>query len=165
MGFNRPDELYDPLIHGETVGDRIGSTDFVPGKGIRLNANTSFVRYLLPQTVANGEFSMEVEGLRANAPGDKAKVFGMLALSAVSRTLTLVRRSEDPVIRKCSRFDSISFFSAPFPAHASLKFLRQVNGDTDELAKSPRNASDRSPSSFCESCSLMTGLVPVTTFC
>ena len=77
VGFNRPDELYDPLIHGETVGDRIGSTDFVPGKGIRLNSNTSFVRYLLPQTVANGEFSMEVEGLRANAPGDKAKVFGM----------------------------------------------------------------------------------------
>ena len=77
MGFNRPDELYDPLIHGETVGDRIGSTDFVPGKGIRLNSNTSYVRYVLPQTVANGEFSMEVEGLRANGPGDKAKVFGM----------------------------------------------------------------------------------------
>jgi hypothetical protein len=77
VGFNRPGELYDPLIHGETVGDRVGSTDFVPGKGIRLNTNTSYVRYLLPQTIQNGEFSMEVEGLRANGPGDKAKVFGM----------------------------------------------------------------------------------------
>ncbi len=77
VGFNRPGELYDPLIFGETVGDRIGSTEFVPGKGIRLNTNTSYVRYLLPQTVQNGEFSMEVEGLRANGPGDKAKVFGM----------------------------------------------------------------------------------------
>jgi hypothetical protein len=77
VGFNRPDELYDPLIHGETVGELVGSTDFVPGKGIRLNSNLSYVKYLLPQTVANGEFSMEVEGLRANAPGDKAKVFGM----------------------------------------------------------------------------------------
>ena len=77
VGFNRGGELYDPLIHGETVGDRIGSTEFVPGKGIKLNTNTSYVRYLLPQTIQNGEFSMEVEGLRANGPGDKAKVFGM----------------------------------------------------------------------------------------
>jgi hypothetical protein len=77
VGFSRPDELYDPLIHGETVGERVGSTDFVPGRGIRLNSNTSYVRYLLAQTVPNGEFSMEVEGLQANAPGDKAKVFGM----------------------------------------------------------------------------------------
>jgi hypothetical protein len=77
VGFNRAGELYDPLIHGETVGDRIGSTEFIPGKGIKLNTVTSYVRYLLPQTIQNGEFSMEVEGLRANGPGDKAKVFGM----------------------------------------------------------------------------------------
>ena len=77
VGFNRAGELYDPLIHGETIGDRIGSTEFVPGKGIKLNNVTSYVRYLLPQTIQNGEFSMEVEGLRANGPGDKAKVFGM----------------------------------------------------------------------------------------
>ncbi len=77
VGFNRAGELYDPLIHGETVGDRIGSTEFIPGKGIKLNTVTSYVRYLLPQTIQNGEFSMEVEGLRANGSGDKAKVFGM----------------------------------------------------------------------------------------
>ena len=35
------------------------------------------VRYLLPQTVNTGEFSMDVEGLYANAPGDKGKVFSM----------------------------------------------------------------------------------------
>jgi hypothetical protein len=77
VGFNRPGELYDPLIHGETVGEPIGSTTFIPNKGIQLNTGTSYVRYLLPQTITNGEFSMDVEGLRANAPGDKAKVFGM----------------------------------------------------------------------------------------
>ncbi len=77
VGFNRPGELYDPLIHGETVGEPMGSTTFIPNKGIQLNTGTSYVRYLLPQTVTNGEFSMDVEGLRANAPGDKAKVFGM----------------------------------------------------------------------------------------
>jgi hypothetical protein len=31
----------------------------------------------LPQAVTHGEFSMDVEGLRTNAPGDKSKVFGM----------------------------------------------------------------------------------------
>ena len=77
VGSNRAGELYDPLIHGETIGEAFGSTDFVPGKGIRLNSSTSFVRYLLAQTITDGEFSMEVEGLRANAPGDKTKVFGM----------------------------------------------------------------------------------------
>lgn len=77
VGFMRAGELYDPLVHGETVGERIGATTFVPGKGLRLDANVSYVRYALPQTITGGEFSMDVEGLRANAPGDKAKVFGM----------------------------------------------------------------------------------------
>jgi hypothetical protein len=77
VGFNRPGEVYDPLIHGETVGEIVGSTTFIPGKGIQLNNGTSHVRYRLAQTIPGGEFSMDVEGLRANASGDKAKVFGM----------------------------------------------------------------------------------------
>jgi hypothetical protein len=76
VGFSRPGELYDPMIHGETVGEIVGGGTFIPGKGLQLNANTSYVRYLVP-TITNGEFSMDVEGLRANGPGDKAKVFGM----------------------------------------------------------------------------------------
>jgi hypothetical protein len=105
VGFNRPGELYDPLIFGETVGDRIGSTEFVPGKGIRLNTNTSYVRYLLPQTVQNGEFSMEVEGLRANGPGDKAKVFGM-------------QEGQDDYITNRYRVDIQYRGTAGFPANA-----------------------------------------------
>ena len=77
MGFMRAGELYDPLIHGETIGERIGSTTFLPGRGIQLNDGNSYVRYVLPQAITAGEFSMDVEGLRANGPGDKAKVFGM----------------------------------------------------------------------------------------
>lgn len=77
VGFMRAGELYDPLVHGETVGERVGSTTFVPGRGLQLNDGVSFVRYRLPQTIMTGEFSMDVEGLRANGPGDKAKVFGM----------------------------------------------------------------------------------------
>lgn len=77
VGFNRGGELYDPLIHGETVGEVVGSVTFVPGRGIQLDTVQSHVKYLLAQTITNGEFSMDVEGLRANAPGDKSKVFGM----------------------------------------------------------------------------------------
>ena len=105
VGFSRPDELYDPLIHGETVGERIGSTDFIPGRGIRLNSTTSYVRYLLPQTVPNGEFSMEVEGLQANGPGDKAKVFGM-------------QEGQDDYITNRYRVDIQYRGTAGFPANA-----------------------------------------------
>lgn len=77
VGFNRAGELYDPLIHGETIGEPVGSTTFIPGKGVQINNGLSHVRYRLAQTIPSGEFSMDVEGLRANASGDKAKVFGM----------------------------------------------------------------------------------------
>ena len=77
VGFLRAGELYDPLIHGETVGQIVGNATWLPGQGLRLNDGLSYVKYLLPQTVTNGEFSMDVMGLRPNAPGDKAKVFGM----------------------------------------------------------------------------------------
>ena len=76
-GYIRGNEVFDPLYNGATVGERIGATTFIPDKGIRLDANTGYVRYLIPQTITSGEFSMEVEGLRANAPGNKSKVFGM----------------------------------------------------------------------------------------
>jgi hypothetical protein len=77
VGFLRAGELYDPLIHGETVGQIVGDATWLVGQGLRLNNGLSYVKYLLPQTVTNGEFSMDVMGLRPNAPGDKAKVFGM----------------------------------------------------------------------------------------
>jgi hypothetical protein len=77
VGFIRDGALFDPLIHGETVGERIGQTTFIPGRGIQLDNSLSYIRYRLPRAVTIGEFSMDVEGLRANAPGNKSKVFGM----------------------------------------------------------------------------------------
>lgn len=79
VGFNRPGELFDPLIAEETVGERFGSTSFVAGKGLTLNSATSYVRYALPATVSSGEFSMEIEGLRPNATvAGKPRLFSML---------------------------------------------------------------------------------------
>ncbi|HNV04163.1 MAG TPA: hypothetical protein PLN93_11325 [Vicinamibacterales bacterium] len=82
-GYSRAGELYDPLVNGETVGERVGATAFVPGDGLRLDSSSSYVRYRLPQAVSAGEFSMEVKGLRPNNPiaqgfsSNKPKIFGM----------------------------------------------------------------------------------------
>jgi hypothetical protein len=81
-GYIRGNEVFDPIFNGQTVGERVGSTTFVPDQGIRLDSNLSYVRYAIPQTITSGELSMEVLGLRANAPGDKSKVFGMSTNSA-----------------------------------------------------------------------------------
>lgn len=78
VGFSRPGELYDPLIHGQTVGALIGSTTFIEGKGIRVNNGNSYVRYVLPQTITSGEFSADVSGLYGNGPGGKMRVISMM---------------------------------------------------------------------------------------
>jgi hypothetical protein len=120
VGFNRAGELYDPLIHGETVGTPVGSTTFIQGKGIRINDGQSWVAYLLPATVTSGEFSMDVEGLRANAPGDKTKVFGM-------------QEGQTDFITNRYRVDIQYRGTAGFPPNAIT--FRAIYGDGDDLSK------------------------------
>jgi hypothetical protein len=81
-GYLRGNEGFDPLYNGITVGERIGQTTFVPDQGIRLENDHSYVRYTIPQTITAGEFSVEVLGLRANAPGGKNKVISMSSNNA-----------------------------------------------------------------------------------
>jgi hypothetical protein len=73
VGFNQPNQLFDPLIHGETVGTIIGPATFVDGVGLRIDSGTSYVRYQLPQTVSAGEFSMDVRGLRPTDPATSSR--------------------------------------------------------------------------------------------
>jgi hypothetical protein len=120
VGFNRAGELYDPLIHGETVGTVVGSASFIPGKGLQLNNGTSFVKYLMAATVTSGEFSMDVEGLRANGPGDKAKVFGM-------------EEGQDDFITNRYRVDIQYRGAQGFPPNAIT--FRAIYGDGDDLGK------------------------------
>jgi hypothetical protein len=77
VGFNRPGELYDPLIHSESIGRVEGAHTWIPGRGLRLETERSFVRYQLGEPIMNGEFSVEVEGLRPNGPNHKLKIFSM----------------------------------------------------------------------------------------
>jgi hypothetical protein len=118
VGFSRAGELYDPLIHGETVGEVVGSATFIPGKGIQLNTNTSFVKYLAAATITSGEFSMDVEGLRANGPGDKAKVFGM-------------QEGQSDFITNKYRVDVQYRGAAGFPPNAIT--FRALYGSADDL--------------------------------
>ena len=77
VGYNRANELYDPLVHGETIGQPFGSVTFVTGRGAQLNSQTSYIRYQLANTLTSGEFSVLVEGLAPGAAGSKFKIFSM----------------------------------------------------------------------------------------
>lgn len=77
VGYNRPGELYDPLVYGNTIGTIVGSTTFINGQGIRLNDGNAYVRYQLAQPLSVGEFSLEIAGLHPNGPGAKLKLFSM----------------------------------------------------------------------------------------
>lgn len=76
-GYIRTGEVFDPIYNGTTVGEVIGPVTFLGAEGARLESVSSFIRYLIPGQITSGEFSVEVKGLRPNAPGDKSKVFGM----------------------------------------------------------------------------------------
>lgn len=78
VGFNRPGELYDPLMHGETLGERAGSTTFLGNRGLQVANERSWVRYVLGQTLTSGEISVEVSGLRASGSIGKSRIFSMM---------------------------------------------------------------------------------------
>jgi hypothetical protein len=76
-GYMRGNELYDPMINGVTIGQKHGPLTFIPGVGVKLESQLSYVSYLLPQTLTEGEFSILVTGMPANTEGDKTKLFAM----------------------------------------------------------------------------------------
>ena len=76
-GYIRGNELYDPLFNGKTVGEIHGPTHFIPGVGISLDSLDSYVSYLLPQTLVEGEFSMLATNVRTRHEGGKTKLMAM----------------------------------------------------------------------------------------
>lgn len=76
-GYIRGNEVYDPLINGKTVGEIVGPVTFIPGVGVRLESFESHIRYRLPQTLVNGEFSLIITGVATNTEGGKTKLFAM----------------------------------------------------------------------------------------
>jgi hypothetical protein len=76
-GYIRGNEMYDPLINGETVGVVHGPVTWVPNVGIRLETQHSYISYDLPQTLMEGEFSLLTTGMPTNTEGGKTKLFAM----------------------------------------------------------------------------------------
>lgn len=77
-GYIKAQEIYDPLDNGKTVGTIVGGpTQWIPGKGLRILSQLAYVYYQLPQTLAEGEFSLIVTDMAANTDGDKTKLFAM----------------------------------------------------------------------------------------
>jgi hypothetical protein len=62
-GYIKDGELYDPLDDGKTVGTIFGPTTWIPGVGLRLDAEETYVEYDLGATVSSGEFSLLASGL------------------------------------------------------------------------------------------------------
>ena len=75
--FIRGNEVLDLLTDSTTVGDRRGSTTFVPGVGIRLNDWFSYVAYELPTNLQTGEYSFMATNVDEGNVGDKMKVMSM----------------------------------------------------------------------------------------
>jgi len=101
-GFIRGNEVFDPLTNGRTVGEPIGNVTFIPGVGVRLNDFHSHIRYRLPQTLTQGEFSLIVTGVATNTEGGKTKVFamgeGLADIVVNDRRMTVEKRGDPPGI-------------------------------------------------------------------
>ncbi len=101
-GYIRGNEVFDPLVNGKSVADIFGAVTFIPGVGARLENFDSFLRYRLPQTLLNGEFSMIVTGVETNTEGGKTKIMSMSEgssdLITNDRRMTIEKRGDPPGI-------------------------------------------------------------------
>jgi hypothetical protein len=73
-GYLRADEIYDPLIDGKTVGVIHGPVTFLPGVGVRLDSEASYIEYPLATTLTGGEFSAFVSNLGIVSPDEDPKL-------------------------------------------------------------------------------------------
>jgi hypothetical protein len=76
-GYIHGNELYDPLVNGKTIGQIHGPVTFIPGVGVRLETQLSYISYQLGQPLTDGEFSILTTGMPTNTEGDKTKLFAM----------------------------------------------------------------------------------------
>ncbi|MBP7568947.1 MAG: hypothetical protein KBA95_02690 [Acidobacteria bacterium] len=79
-GYIRGNELYDPLNGGKalgSVGKIVGAHTWIPGVGLRLDDDRSYIEYLLPNYCGQGEFSVIVTGICGSCGTVKSKVMSM----------------------------------------------------------------------------------------
>jgi hypothetical protein len=98
-GYIRGNEMFDPLTNGQTIGV-FNDVTFLPGQGVRLNSIESFVQYQLQTPLTDGQFSVDITGLRNSNEQWKTKVMSMLQGDGVNITdnayrFTADRRNKD----------------------------------------------------------------------
>jgi hypothetical protein len=78
-GYIRGTELYDPLTEGKTIGAIHGPVTFIPGVGARLEAESSYIEYMLPTYLINGQYSALVTnvGVISNNEDPKDRLITM----------------------------------------------------------------------------------------
>ena len=93
-------ELYDPLTNGKTIGTIHGPVTFIPGLGVKLESQLSYISYELQQTLTEGEFSLIATNLAANTEGNKTKLFAMGSgygdIVTNDRRMTVEKRGDPP---------------------------------------------------------------------
>ena len=78
-------EVRDPLTNGFTVGNPVGVT-FIPGQGARLESQSSYIEYVLPVPLVEGEWSAEMTNVGNGGELVKTKVFSMMQGDGVNVT-------------------------------------------------------------------------------
>jgi hypothetical protein len=135
-GYNRPGELYDPLIDGKTIGQVVGNVEFIPGVGAKLNDLTSYIQYQLPETIASGEISVLVTNLAYNTEGGKTKIMamseGFADITTNDRRFTIEKRGDPPgtiawrVLTSTDQIDTLGAERVPYHFEPSATYLWQA---------------------------------------
>jgi hypothetical protein len=97
-GFIRDSGVFDPLTNGTTVGEIVGDVTFISGVGARLNGFGSHIRYRLPRTLVQGEYSLITTNVPTNTEGDKTKIMacseGTADIVTNDRRMTVEKRGD-----------------------------------------------------------------------
>jgi len=99
-GYIRGNELFDPLTNGPSSLISAGrNVTWIPGKGVQLNGQDSYVEWRLQQTCTDCEYSALITNLGNGSEEWKTKVMSMLQGDGVNVTdnnyrLTLDKRTQ-----------------------------------------------------------------------
>ena len=136
-GYIRGNELYDPLIDGKTVGTVHGPITWIPGVGVRLDSESSYIEYALPQFLSGGEYSALLTNLSVVSttedPKDRVIAMreGTAAINDNIYRMTVDKRGNGAIAWRFltgrnysgSYIETTSSQRFPFPFHENLTYF------------------------------------------
>lgn len=130
-GYIKGTEIYDPLDDGKTVGTVIGPVTWLPGQGVRLDSNNSWIVYTLSQPLTSGEMSALMTNLDTSGGEVKNKVLAMGEGDADMTTndwrFTIEKRSNGVVawriITSDDQVDTVGAERVQLPFHENLVYF------------------------------------------